>query len=48
MKSETVLPQELDREWLALIIEAKNLGMELATIKEFLNKNKSVLINANN
>jgi DNA-binding transcriptional MerR regulator len=28
---------ELDKEWLELIVEAKNLGLEISTIKNFLN-----------
>jgi DNA-binding transcriptional MerR regulator len=27
---------ELDNEWLELIVEAKNLGLEISTIKNFL------------
>jgi DNA-binding transcriptional MerR regulator len=27
---------ELDKEWLELIVEAKNLGLEISTIKNFL------------
>jgi DNA-binding transcriptional MerR regulator len=27
---------ELDKEWLELIVEAKNLGLEISTIQKFL------------
>jgi DNA-binding transcriptional MerR regulator len=27
---------ELDNEWLELIVEAKNLGLDISTIKNFL------------
>jgi DNA-binding transcriptional MerR regulator len=27
---------ELDKEWLELIVEAKNLGLEISTIQNFL------------
>jgi DNA-binding transcriptional MerR regulator len=27
---------ELDKEWLELIVEAKNLGLEISIIKNFL------------
>jgi hypothetical protein len=27
---------ELDKEWIQLIVEAKNLGLEISTIKNFL------------
>jgi DNA-binding transcriptional MerR regulator len=29
--------KELDKEWLELIVEAKNLGLEISTIQNFLN-----------
>jgi DNA-binding transcriptional MerR regulator len=32
----TVYFNELDKEWLELIVEAKNLGLEISTIKNFL------------
>jgi hypothetical protein len=39
VKSITVGLQELDQEWLELMIEAKSLGLELTTVREFLKEN---------
>jgi regulator of replication initiation timing len=41
---------ELEKEWTQLIIEAKKLGIEISTIREFLSENKvkeKVVINSN-
>ncbi|MHC0037566.1 DNA-binding anti-repressor SinI [Pseudoneobacillus sp. C159] len=40
MKSRTSWAQELDKEWLELIMEAKRLGIELATIRDFFHQNE--------
>jgi DNA-binding transcriptional MerR regulator len=32
----TVYFNELDKEWLELIVEAKKLGLEISTIQNFL------------
>jgi DNA-binding transcriptional MerR regulator len=30
---------EFDKEWVQLIMEAKNLGVDISVVKEFLNNN---------
>ncbi|MFD2445085.1 DNA-binding anti-repressor SinI [Bacillus sp. CGMCC 1.16607] len=32
--------KDLDKEWVQLIMEAKQLGMDLSTIREFLHGNE--------
>jgi DNA-binding transcriptional MerR regulator len=36
VSSKVVCFTELDREWFELIVEAKKLGLEISTIKNFL------------
>lgn len=37
MSSKVACFTELDKEWFELIVEAKNLGIDISTIKNFLN-----------
>lgn len=39
--------EELDSEWIQLINEAKNIGMNLQEIREFLRSEKEYLIQEN-
>jgi DNA-binding transcriptional MerR regulator len=39
--------EELDSEWIQLINEAKNIGMNLQDIREFLRNGKDYLIQEN-
>jgi DNA-binding transcriptional MerR regulator len=36
VSSKVVCFTELDKEWFELIVEAKKLGLEISTIKNFL------------
>lgn len=33
--------KDLDTEWIQLIMEAKNLGIDISTVREFLNGNEA-------
>ncbi|XIH35355.1 hypothetical protein C1N70_05330 [Cytobacillus firmus] len=48
MTEQSVKVDEIDLEWLQLIMEAKNLGLQKEEIREFLHNNraKEVLIEA--
>lgn len=48
LKEQNVKIEEIDLEWLQLIMEAKNLGLQKEEIREFLHNNraKEVLIKA--
>jgi len=39
--------EELDLEWIQLINEAKNIGMNLQEVREFLRREKDYLIPEN-
>jgi DNA-binding transcriptional MerR regulator len=38
LTAETACEEELDKEWINLIIKARNLGISIDEIKEFLKK----------
>ena len=38
MTATTACEKELDKEWIDLIIKARDLGLSVDEIKEFLNK----------
>jgi DNA-binding transcriptional MerR regulator len=38
LTTDTACENELDKEWVDLIIEARNLGLSIDEIKEFLKK----------
>jgi hypothetical protein len=40
VKSRTVCLNGLDKEWLELIMEAKRIGLELVTIRDFIKENE--------
>jgi DNA-binding transcriptional MerR regulator len=40
VSSKVVCFTELDKEWFELIVEAKKLGLEISTIKNFLKGNE--------
>lgn len=48
LTEQSVKIDEIDLEWLQLIMEAKNLGLQKEEIREFLHNNraKEVLIEA--
>ncbi|MCS0824396.1 anti-repressor SinI family protein [Cytobacillus firmus] len=48
MTEQNVKIEEIDLEWMQLIMEAKNLGLQKEEIREFLhnNRTKEVLIKA--
>ncbi|MCU1807642.1 anti-repressor SinI family protein [Cytobacillus firmus] len=48
LTEQNVKVEGIDLEWLQLIMEAKNLGLQKEEIREFLHKNRSkeVLIEA--
>ena len=48
MAEKNIKVEEIDLEWLQLIMEAKNLGLQKEEIREFLHNNraKEVLMEA--
>lgn len=44
MINSQLFTEELDSEWVQLINEAKNIGMNLQEIREFLQSGKDYLI----
>jgi hypothetical protein len=47
MLTEEIMADGVDTEWLALIVEAKELGLTRELVREFLQRNevKEVLVN---
>lgn len=44
-KLTTISPNNLDLEWLTLILQAKNMGITVDEIREFLKNDKFTLSN---
>ncbi|WP_400245520.1 anti-repressor SinI family protein [Niallia sp. JL1B1071] len=47
MINSQLFTEELDSEWIQLINEAKNIGMNLQEVREFLRNEKDYLIQGN-
>ncbi|HWJ79162.1 MAG TPA: anti-repressor SinI family protein [Niallia sp.] len=47
MISSSHFNEELDVEWIQLIIEARNIGMNLQDVRDFIKKQRDGLIQTN-
>ncbi|MGF3103678.1 anti-repressor SinI family protein [Rossellomorea sp. DUT-2] len=43
LTTENTCENKLDKEWIELIIEARNLGISIDEIREFLNRSSRTL-----